>query len=399
MESFEAELARATDSDNPDILAAIGLVINSKGDTLYHHASGRQSLAPDAPPVDPCSTITLGSAGKFITHIAALQCVYRGLITLDEPVYTHLPELEKFDIISPNTDPHALTQSFTLRRPSKQITLRHLLTHSSGISYHDHPLVKEWSKSDVAAAIKPGDEAPLIVKMASMPLLYEPGDGWSYGSSILWTTILITRLTQQSMPQFVQESIFNPLGMTLSSYQPQSRPDVCARLLKMVRREGERLVPVDDIVQDLTCSVSDIGTILSDLISPSSKILADRSVELLFQPQFDSSSPALKDLRGDTEDYASPAGIPDTMENPPVNYSLVGLLAEGRLPLSYIPPGTVTWNGMPNVMWAMNKEKGVAMLFATQLLPVDDKRAVDVAMTFMRDAWAKFAQNVCFVTI
>jgi len=151
------------------------------------------------------------------------------------------------------------------------------------------------------------------------------------------------------------------------------------------------VVPVDDIGQDLMCSVSDIGAILLDLISPSSKILADQSVELLFRPQFDSPSPALKDLRGDTEDYAAPAGIPDTMKNPPVNYTVAGLLVEGKLPLSSIPPGTVTWNGMPNVIWAMNKEKGVAMLFATQLLPVDDQKAVDVAMKFMRDAWAKFA--------
>jgi hypothetical protein len=51
-----------------------------------------------------------------------------------------------------------------------------------------------------------------------------------------------------------------------------------------------------------------------------------------------------------------------------------------------MPAGTVTWNGMPNVIWAMNREKGLAMMFATQLLPVDDEKTVDLAMSFMRGA-------------
>lgn len=89
-------------------------------------------------------------------------------------------------------------------------------------------------------------------------------------------------------------------------------------------------------------------------------------------------------LRQDTENYAAPAGIVDSM--PPVNHSLAALLVEEKLPLSHMPAGTVTWNGMPNVIWAMNREKGLAMMFATQLLPVDDEKTVDLAMSFMRGA-------------
>ncbi len=62
------------------------------------------------------------------------------------------------------------------------------------------------------------------------------------------------------------------------------------------------------------------------------------------------------------------------MAEPPVNFSLAGLLVEDELPLSGLPKGTVTWNGMPNVIWALNKERGVGTLFATQLLPVDDEK-------------------------
>lgn len=78
------------------------------------------------------------------------------------------------------------------------------------------------------------------------------------------------------------------------------------------------------------------------------------------------------------------------MIEPPVNHSLAALVVEGELPLSHMPAGTVTWNGMPNLIWAMHKEKGLGIIFATQLLPVDDEKTVDQAITLIREAWNKF---------
>ncbi|KAJ7072136.1 beta-lactamase family protein [Mycena amicta] len=385
MDNFEQELARATAGENPALLAAIGLVVDDKGNTLYHHAAGRQSLVLDAPPVDPSSVVSLGSAGKFITHVAALQCVERSLIGLDEAIDAHLPELAKMDVISPG-------EPFTLRRPSNPITLRHLLTHSSGISYQGHPLVQEWKKSPQGVAAQPSEDANMIVKVSSMPLLYDPGEGWSYGSSIEWTTLLISRLTGKSLSTFTQESIFDPLGLNLSSFQPGSDPKVSGKMLQMVQRQGDsKLVSAPaESVRGLACSVADIRTILVDLISPSPKLLSRASTDLLFQPAFAPSSPAVAALRSETEDYAAPAGIPSALTHPPVNYNVGGLYVEEQLPLSHLPAGTVTWNGMPNVIWAMNREKGIALLFATQLLPVDDEKTVEIAMAFMKGAWAQF---------
>jgi hypothetical protein len=60
---------------------------------------------------------------------------------------------------------------------------------------------------------------------------------------------------------------------------------------------------------------------------------------------------------------------------------------EEAIPLSGMPAGTVTWNGMPNLIWAIHPEKGVAMAFLTQILPVDDEKTMELAMGFMRAAW------------
>ncbi|KAF2669633.1 hypothetical protein BT63DRAFT_425310 [Microthyrium microscopicum] len=56
---------------------------------------------------------------------------------------------------------------------------------------------------------------------------------------------------------------------------------------------------------------------------------------------------------------------------------MAGLVIDKKLPLSHSPAGTVTCNGMPNVVWAVNEMEGLVMLFMAQLLPVDDERAVD----------------------
>ena len=58
--------------------------------------------------------------------------------------------------------------------------------------------------------------------------------------------------------------------------------------------------------------------------------------------------------------------------------------------LSHIRTGTVTWNGMPNVVWTMNRGKGLGMIFATQLVPVDDPKTVDIAMDFFQNAFDHF---------
>lgn len=140
------------------------------GQTLYQHAAGYQALAPNAAPLDPDSTLFMASAGKILTHIAALMLVERENTGLDEPVYRLLPELEKLQVISPSTDDKA---KFTLRPPQTSITLRRLLTHSSGIGSGEDKLTALWRQEVPAQEFPEG--TPIIVQLFSNPLLSEPG--------------------------------------------------------------------------------------------------------------------------------------------------------------------------------------------------------------------------------
>ena len=408
MEAFEEKLAQATTPATRTILGAIGAVWNNAGETLYHHAAGSQSLNADSPPIDPDSVVSLGSAGKFITHIAALQLVDRGILTLDEPLEKHLPELAELPLILPPPPNNEKGEEFILRPPTKKVTLRHLLTHTSGFPPEGHPLIDAYLASGHA---KDTNGEPKKRFYAAVPLIFEPGEGYAYGQSIHWTQRVVGRLSSEvGFLGYIQANIFDPLEMTSSSYLPQDSPDLWDRRLRMVERspegEGEKkkdLIPADDAAQGLACSISDMRKILVELISPtnnpSSKLLKNPElVDVLFQAQFRPGSQPLRDLRSDPENYAFIAGPPPSSPedqedggHPGVNWSAIGLVAVGEGLITGLPVGTVAWEGMPNVMWAVNRERGIAALFATQLIPFADPEAHAVAVAFMRGVWGVFA--------
>ncbi|KAK5658158.1 hypothetical protein OQA88_2131 [Cercophora sp. LCS_1] len=394
MKTFEHQLAQATVPAIRGILGAIGLVLDRKGDTLYHHAAGHQSLEPDGPPLDPDSTVALGSAGKFITHIAALQHVERGAVNLDDPIENHLPELGSLPLIvrsDGNTPP------FKLQVPTNKITLRHLLLHASGLASSDDPVIRAYLDTNPAPLHSPNTESG-IIKNFSLPLVFEPGDGFAYGCSIHWTQLLVGRLAAKEGSNFldhVQTNIFEPLRMTSSTYMPRDHPSIWDRRLRMVEREqpsSTLLVPADDATQGLVCSITDVGKILTDLISPSSKLLKRRDlIDLLFEGQL--TGKALDGLRGEQDNFEWSAGRVASGDGPPpVNWSAGGLVLEGgSQELWGIPEGTLTWEGMPNVHWAVHREKGLALFFATQLIPFGDPKAHKLAQVFMKEAWTTFS--------
>jgi CubicO group peptidase (beta-lactamase class C family) len=346
-------------------------------------------LEPHAAALDPDCTFSLASAGKFITHIGILQYVDRGLIKLDEPVYKYLPELENLEIISKNTGPDASTKPFTLRPRTKDITTRQLLLHTSGIGYYEHKILQQWR-----AIVGDSQEKNRLLYESVMPLRFDPGEGWMYGGSVRASQLLLERLSGTNIEEYMQNNVFQPLGMTSTTYVPAGQIHICERALKEVRRGDDgKLYAVKNPMYGLTTCASDFNKLLADLMASKSQILAKESVDVLFEPQLVPNSSALLALRDDTECYEYPAGIPLDMTNPPVNYTIGGLLAEDTLPLSQIPAGSVTWNGYPNVIFVMNRNKGLGMIFATQLAPVDDPKTVDLAMTFFREAWKTFGST------
>ncbi len=200
-------------------------------------------MSATSPPLDPDSTVVLGSAGKFVTHLAALQLVERGLVGLDEPVYAHLPELAGLPIITSAAPGEGdAGPSFLLTPAAGAITLRHLLLHASGLADPDHALVAAWNAAESVAKPALGPDAPLIARMFTMPLLFEPGAGYQYGCSVHWVWLLVTRLAtpRGDYHAHVKREVFDALGMATSTYKPAERADVWERRLQLVDRREDK---------------------------------------------------------------------------------------------------------------------------------------------------------------
>ncbi|KAJ7826312.1 beta-lactamase/transpeptidase-like protein [Mycena leptocephala] len=326
MDSFETALAAATNPTNRDLLGRNRS--RRRQHRQVHHTHRRAPVRR--------------------TQIACSR----------RPALAVAARLDSLQIIEPSD----VEPGFLLRPPSKKITLRHLLTHTSGLGGSDEALVEKWRESPAGVAHAAATADAHII----------PGAGYCYGVSIYFAQLLVARIVGTTLGPYVQDNIFTPLGMGKSTFLPQARADVLEGL-QLVQRTPDGLVPVDGETRDVSVSVRDLGVLLADLIGPASKILKKETVDLLFAPQLAEGG------RRSRVCAARRRG-----RYPP-------LRAHG-LPLG-MPAGTVTWNGMPNVAWAMHRERGIAMVFATQLVPVDDEKVVKIQMEFFKGAWATYGKT------
>jgi CubicO group peptidase (beta-lactamase class C family) len=183
--------------------------------------------------------------------LCVLQCVERGLIGLNESIYEHLPELEKYGIISENASLQSQDLQFNIRPRSRDITVRHLLLHTSGLGHEESRLIVQWREKDKRERPK-----HVLVDQTAIPLLFEPGEGWLYGASIRASQLLLERLTGKRTEEYTQDNVFRPLNMTSTTYLPSLREDICARgLKKVVRGEDGQIHAIEEPMYGLTTCI------------------------------------------------------------------------------------------------------------------------------------------------
>lgn len=240
------------------------------------------------------------SCTKLLTTIAVLQCVENGLIGLDDPVDGVLPELREPDIITPEPD-----GSFKLTPAKNKITLRHLVTHTSGLSYDAmHPILVAWRNSRGEA---PQVMSGKIPEAYALPLLFEPGSSWVYGAGLDWAGLLVERLNNIRLAGYMHKRLFWPLSLDRSTFRPTTRPDVRENLAQMwSRSDTGDLTPVpspyplqarnDSGGMGLITSTSDFVAILHDLLKDKPVLLKKETVAEMFIPQFEPGSPQYRGL-------------------------------------------------------------------------------------------------------
>lgn len=336
----------------------------------------------------------LASGTKLFTSIALLQCIEKGLLSLDEPIARVLPELDNRQIISENE-----AGELVFSPTSTPITARHLLTHTSGLGYTFlHPLLTAWEASGAKTA------SGRIAEKMSYPLVFEPGHGWVYGVSLDWAGLVVARLHDTTLEDYMIEKMWKPLGLTapFPTFHLSQHPEYKARLMAAAKRKSSRDLEfwdaslwgdTDDDEEGghgMVATMPDYVAVLADLISDTPKLLQPSTIDLMFEPQLAKDSPAIPmmmQLRMAWDMVAGP--VPEPMEDN-VNHGLGGMLVLGEAPEIGQPANILCWGGATNIVWWACREKGVAGFFGTQIFPFSDEKVKQLVNAWKKDFWANY---------
>ncbi|KAJ5397079.1 hypothetical protein N7509_005192 [Penicillium cosmopolitanum] len=324
----------------------------------------------------------IASATKFITSIAVMQCVEKGLLDLDADISAILPEWK---------DPKILTgfneKNEPQFRPAKRpLTLRLLLTHSSGMAYtFMNPLSIRYQELE--------GERPLFLQTIRESfhkfLVFEPGEQWMYSPGLEWAGLMnnnqVEQVTGLKLGKYMEKNMFEPVGARDVTFHLNEREDLRTRKVKLWERDDHRLREVTDfwmpdpIIDDI--GGGGIYTTVPDLLKIYLGLLRPETLELMFKPNLESR----KGLDNqDDHALANRNAIYNAVpSNIPVDYGLSGLLNTIDLPGGR-SQYSLSWSGLPNCYWWVDMKKGIAGVYLSQLLPTGDQRAVDLLAEFER---------------
>ena len=209
--------------ERKEVPGVVALITNRQR-VLYQGAFGVADVATGRP-LTPDALFRIASMTKPVTSVALMQLVEQGRLGLDDPAEKYLPELAGLKVIE-SFD--AATGDYRLGPPSRPPTVRHFLTHTSGLAYPFTSAIWRDFKP-------PADETYPF----GGPLLFDPGERWHYSTSTDVVGRLVEVVSGQKLEDYFREHIFAPLKMDDTSYNV---PDAKGpRLVAQQQRAGERM--------------------------------------------------------------------------------------------------------------------------------------------------------------
>jgi methyl acetate hydrolase len=197
--AISMQLAAAVErGDTPGVVA---LVVDRNG-VLYEGAAGKLDVGRNVlMPTD--AIFNIASMTKPVTSVAIMMLLEEGKLRLDDPVSQYLPGFDNLQVI---TKFHEADGTYETRPAKRAMTIRHLMTHTSGIGYgFTNPIINR-----LVSVTKKGEW--------ELPLLHDPGDKWTYSASTRVLGMIVEKITGTTLEAFYQDRIFQPLGMVDTSF-------------------------------------------------------------------------------------------------------------------------------------------------------------------------------------
>ncbi len=364
LQRIDTFLARYVDSNW--LPGAVVLVVKDNK-VAYHKGFGYSNIAAKKPmPAD--AIFRIASQTKAITSLAIMQLFEQGKLELDQRLSTIIPEFKNPKVLK-RFNP--ADSSYTTTDASREITIRDLLTHTSGLDYPqigNDSMMAIYAKHDIPVGLGHFNASLLdrMKALGKLPLLHNPGERFTYGLNTDVLGCVVEIISGQSLETYFRKNIFEPLGMRDTYFNvPAAKGN---RLTTAYTEENGRMIewgpdsrnidPNYPLVQKtyfsggagLSSTAFDYAIFLQMLLNGGSyngrQILGRRTVELMLSPQ------APDKMLGD-----------DDMS---MGFSLTSARSADKRMIS---EGSFAWGGyFGTTYWADPKEKMVCLIM-TQLTP------------------------------
>jgi CubicO group peptidase (beta-lactamase class C family) len=357
---------------------------------LYEGIFGKRRLG-DEPAMARDTVFRVASMVKLITSVAALQLVEQNKLSLDAPVPDIAPAIGAPQVLD-RFDAKGLPQ---LRPAQRPITLRHLLTHTSGFAY------RLWD----AKAVQYAKSIELLPKAQRKlapptPLMFDPGAGWQYGTSIDWVGRIVEAISGEPLDVYFRKHILDPLGMNDTAFvlTPQQRE----REASLHRRGPNGALTAEPMELNsprqtfsggggIYSTAPDYLTLIRALLAGGTldgvSILRPETVALMGQNQ-------IGDIDVGVLKTTVPALSNDVDLCPGVSRKwgfghIINMqpLDGGR------SAGSLTWGGLLNTYYWIDPGRRVAAVFMTQVLPFADIRALRLYRQFEHGIYAALKEG------
>lgn len=349
------------------VVHGIAAMVVGRSGPLCHHAAGE---------ADEHTLFRNASMTKAVTTTAALQLVEQGLLELDATVASILPEfgrlqlLDGFDGDVPR-----------LRAPASAATLRQLMTHTAGLGYFfSNDKLHRWHQLTGEPTVLSGRKRSLHA-----PLVNDPGTAWEYGVNTDWLGLVVEQVTGQNLGLVLRERIYDPLGMSDSSFMPSEAQS--ARLLRVMQRQGDGSLAPAELEMPGPAewdagghgsygTVQDYASFVQAWLNDGAGVLQPASARLALQNHLGATPlPALMKsmdplLSNDVPSLPVPQG-----------WGLGFHLTLADLP-GMRSSGSADWAGLYNGFYWIDRAKGIGAVLMTQLRPFFDLRMVQTLVAF-----------------
>lgn len=349
------------------ILSGVSSAVLRGQDLVHFHAAGYADIENQIP-LDHQHLFRVFSNSKLVTSIAILQLIEEGLLGLDDPVERYLPQLGKRRVLLPGAT------SIDQTEPARSsITIRQLLTHTSGLSYglldHGSTIYKAYVERKVLNAFEPLSE--LINVLEELPLTFHPGTAWEYSIATDVLSRVVEVVSGDNFDIYLHAKIFSPLGMNdtafwlpphkhhrLTAYYAGTDPmNVLNRDLKRLEKSPYpeaflKPIPRFSGGGGLVSSMQDMLALMRSLMPGGHAVLKPESIALMMQNHLPAgwgiAFPGVGDVPGKGFGFGGAVTMQPGENDPPQAH------------------GEFEWGGIAGTHWWISPRHNLAGLLMTQ---------------------------------